>query len=226
MSSTQDMGLTQKARIANPRQRRNGQNGNNRERHKLRFAKLASAGVMKSFSIKKIILRIVIPFTATIVLFLSICNKTSHKIARYITFNCDFKDTAVFFNYYDSTYYTAPAGFIDLKKALNVDYDTLYLISCGFESDISDIIGFQYNGGDFTLESEDKDLLLLVKNRNVVYESKLKSLLNVASFVYPSWEDIETPYLLKHSSSIYKVERERDGLMYRYYLFNVEGKAK
>ena len=173
---------------------------------------------MKGFNVKNILFFIVF---IVIVLFLIICNKTSNKIALYIKFNCDFKKTAVFFNYFDSTYYTAPADFIDLKKALGIDYDTLYLISAGFESDISDVIGFQYNGGDFLLESEDKNLLLLVKNKSIVYQSKLKSLIDVAHFVYPSWEYIETPYLLKHSSSIYQIKRERDGLIYRYYLFNV-----
>ncbi len=154
------------------------------------------------------------------ILFLSGCNKTSNKISKYIRNNCNFEDTITFFNAFDNTYYKASGDLIDLKKALDIDYDTLYLISVGFESDISDIIGFKYNGGDFTLESEDKNLLLLVKNNEVVYQDKIKSLLDKVNFVYPFGEG-SSACLLKHSSSIYKVKREKDGLIYRYYLYNV-----
>ncbi len=149
------------------------------------------------------------------------CNKTSDKITMYINNNCDFKRNAVFFNYIDSTYYTAPSDFIDLKKALKIDYDTLYLISGGFESDISDIIGFKYNGGDFTLEAEDNNLLLLVKNDKIVYQDKISRLRGKVCFFYPFWRKSPSICLLKHSSSIYKVERERNGLLYSYYLYNV-----
>lgn len=117
--------------------------------------------------------------------------------------------------------YTAPSDFIDLKKALKIDYDTLYLISGGFESDISDIIGFKYNGGDFTLEAEDNNLLLLVKNDKIVYQDKISRLRGKVCFFYPFWRKSPSICLLKHSSSIYKVERERNGLLYSYYLYNV-----
>lgn len=151
------------------------------------------------------------------------CNGTSDKIARYINRNCDFKKTDVFFNIIDSTLYTAPADYIDLKKTLKVDYDTLYLISIGFESDISEIIGFPYHGGDFTVEAEDKDLLLLVKQNKVVYKGTIKHLFEKASFAYPmgsKYHFSSSACLLKHSSSIYKVHREKDGWSYSYYLYN------
>ncbi len=166
-------------------------------------------------------LRIIIVLISVSVL-MSACNKTSDKIAKYIRYNCKFNKTAVFFNYIDSTYYTAPADYIDLKKVLKVDYDTLYLISVGFESDISKIIGFPYHGGDFTIESEDKNLLLLVKQNKVVYKGTLEHFDKIM-FMYPTiWRNdffTSSSCLLKHSSSIYKVERERDGFLYHYYLY-------
>ncbi len=160
-------------------------------------------------------------FLIVFCVFISACNKTSNKITSYINDNCDFKKNDVFFRVIDSTYRTSPADFIDLKKALKVDYDTLYLISVGFESDISDIIGFKYNGGDFTIEAEDKNLLLLVKNHEVVYQDKIKKMSEKVHFMYALEENPSLFCLLKHCSSIYKVERERDGLQYFYYLYNV-----
>lgn len=158
-----------------------------------------------------------------VILFLIACNKTSNKISNYIKNNCNFENTAVFFNDFDSSYYTSPADYIDLKKALKVDYDTLYLISAGFKTDISDIIGFQYKGRDFTFESEDYNLLLLVKQNHVVYEETFKKLLDKVNFEYSHVSTVSSSFcLLKHSSSIYKVKSEKNGFTYRYYLFNVD----
>lgn len=166
--------------------------------------------------------RINIIALVVIILFLSACNKTSDKISRYIKNNCNFENTAVFINDYDSTSYTSKADFIDLKKALRIDYDTLYLISAGFKSDISEIIGFQYNGGDFTVESEDYNLLLLVKQNQIVYEGTIKKLLDKVNFEYSYMSSMSSSFcMLKHSSSVYKVKREKDGLIYRYFLYNV-----
>jgi hypothetical protein len=163
----------------------------------------------------------IIVFIVTCLLFYA-CNKTSDTISRYIKSSCNFNDTCVFFNSYDSTNCKAPCDYIDLKEALETDYDTLYLISTGFESDISDIIGFKYKGGDFTTESEDYNLLLLVKQKQIVYEGKIKKSLDVVNFSYSTISTSSTSFcLLKHSSSIYKVKREKDGLKYRYYLYNI-----
>lgn len=172
---------------------------------------------------KRINFKIIIVLVAASVL-LGACNRTSDKIARYIRYNCDFKETDVFYNTSGITSYIAPVDYIDLKKALKVDYDTLYLISVGFESDISEIIGFPYHGGDFTVESEDRDLLLLVKQNEVVYKGTIKFFKEKAVLVY-FW-NTESPHssacLLKHSSSIYRVAREKDGWSYNYYLYNID----
>ncbi|MBP1645520.1 MAG: hypothetical protein H6Q16_1095 [Bacteroidetes bacterium] len=174
---------------------------------------------------KSLNFRIIIVLISASVL-MSACNRTSDKITRYINRNCDFKKTDVFFHSFDSTSYTAPADYIDLKKALKVDYDTLYLISAAFEEDISEIIGFPYHGGDFTVEAEDRNLLLLVKQNKVVYKGTIKFHDEKATFVYPMGNEKDyfpnSACILKHSSSIYKVHREKDGWSYRYYLYNIE----
>lgn len=61
------------------------------------------------------------------------------------------------------------SGQINLKKALNVDYDSAYLfVECTTNRDIEMILGIPYQKKTYIQDSECK--LILIKNNKIVYE--------------------------------------------------------
>jgi hypothetical protein len=74
--------------------------------------------------------------------------------------------------------------YINLKKALKTDYDTMYIFSGLFPADyISNIINLKYTNNNW---DDDSWKMVLVKNRKIVYENEYYSR-NISFFQYPGY---------------------------------------
>lgn len=72
---------------------------------------------------------------------------------------------------------------IDLRKALNVDYDTMYLFGeCTTAEEISQIINIPYQNNKYIYDS--KYRIILIKNRTVVYEDDFYQDKKIFFFIY------------------------------------------
>ncbi|MDR0970899.1 MAG: hypothetical protein LBM25_00765 [Bacteroidales bacterium] len=97
------------------------------------------------------------------------CN-TNYKIKRYIESNCDFDKSDV--------------CYINLKKALKTDYDTMYIFGGTTSAEeVSKIINLKYTNNNW---NDDSWKIVLVKNREIVYEDEYYSR-NISFFQYEDY---------------------------------------
>jgi len=111
---------------------------------------------------KKIFLIITIPL---MFLILNSCVHTPRKIERYIKRHCDMEK-------YDTCY-------IDLRKSLKVDYDTMFFFNSLIPlTGVQNILGIKDYGKnknpEITLIGKDSEMckIILVKNNKVVFEDE------------------------------------------------------
>ena len=133
------------------------------------------------------------------------CSNTDDKLKKYIESHCSFEQSEI--------------CYIDLKDALNIDYDKMFLFGEGIRSDeISNIIGLTYSKDKFVPDS--KYRIIFVKNNKVVYDDDYYQyqtdfvLLNPIKEVYP----LTTCYLCT-DSIFYVTKRENEGGRYPYIYF-------
>ena len=107
--------------------------------------------INKQIVMKKFFLKII---SLSLCLFYG-CSNTDDKLNKYIESHCTFNGS-------DTCY-------IDIKDALKVDYDKMYLFGETTTADeISKIIGISYTNNKYI--SDSKYRMILLKNDKIVYE--------------------------------------------------------
>ena len=83
------------------------------------------------------------------------CSDTDDKLYKYIESHCDFEE--------------ADTCYIDIKDALKIDYDKMYLfVELTHADEISKILEIPYNNNRFIPDS--KYRIIFLKNDKIVYE--------------------------------------------------------
>lgn len=117
-------------------------------------------------------------------------------------------------NHQDTTYWQT----IDMSEVLNVEYDTLYLVSECYESEIKAFTHSDYDKGSSS--NSHRLLLVCVKNGHVVYSDAF-DLFGKNRVAFETGGVFEC-YRIKHSSPVYKVKVDIIDGNGHYYLYNKE----
>lgn len=115
-------------------------------------------------------------------------------------------------NHQDTTYWQT----IDMSEVLNVEYDTLYLVSECYESEIKAFTHSDYDNGSSV--NSHRLLLVCVKNGHVVYSDAF-DLFGKNRVAFETGGVFEC-YRIKHSSPVYKVKVDIIDGNGHYYLYN------
>ncbi len=107
------------------------------------------------------------------------CNNTPNKLYKYIKSNCQFQDCGKIFyesNFVEDTCFC----YIDLRQALNIDFDTMYIFReytpLTVIQDILDMKDYKQSSRQNTelLVKEGYLKIILLKNHKIVHEDDFK----------------------------------------------------
>lgn len=143
-----------------------------------------------------------------VVLILVSCNHTPEKLEQYIKVHCNFEN--------------ADTCYIDLSKALKIDYDTMYVFnSLTPLTGVRNIIGIKdyekCKNPETALIGHDSEMcrIILIKNKNVVYEDEYYYSEYNAELLYDKFKIVNGKGLFDGSSI------EVDGYMCANHIFKV-----
>lgn len=107
------------------------------------------------------------------------CNNTPNKLYKYIKLNCQFQDCGKIF--YESNFVEDTClCYIDLRQALNIDFDTMYIFReytpLTVIQDILDMKDYKQSSHQNTelLVQEGSYKIILLKNHKIVHEDDFK----------------------------------------------------
>jgi hypothetical protein len=138
------------------------------------------------------------------------CSNTDDKLRNYIETHCDFTKSDI--------------CYIDMKDALKIDYDKMYLFGeTTMADEISTVLGIPYSNDKYI--SDSKYRIIFIKNGKIVYENDYYQ--KYTRFFGVNNKVIEVNfYCVLYTNSIFVVEKRKyEGQYpYIYYLLRSEQK--